>query len=43
MQHNKNTQDLPYDYGLTWNPFKVLNVPFRVCLYIYIYIYLYIL
>ena len=37
MQHNKNTQDLPYDYGLTCNPFKVLNVPLSG---VYIYLYL---
>ena len=41
MQHNKNTQNLPYDYGLTWNLFKVLNVPLS-CVSIYIYIYIYI-
>ena len=38
MQHNKNTQDLPYDYSLTCNPFKVLNVPLSG-VYIYIYIF----
>ena len=40
MQQDKNTQNLPYDYGLTWNPFEVLNVPLS-CVYIYIYIYIF--